>query len=100
MKVRFLTAALRELEEAAENYDKARPGLGDEFYEEVDAALKFISRFPEASPKTKRGARRYNLKRFPYYLIYRAGAAEIAVGVVAHARRKPFYWLSRDFEGS
>jgi hypothetical protein len=59
MRTRFLTVALQELEEAAGHYDKFKPGLGDELYEEIDAALKFISEFPEASPQTKSGARRY-----------------------------------------
>ncbi len=100
MKVRFLIAALQELEEAADDYDKSKPALGDEFYEEIGDALKFISEFPEASPKTKRGARRHNLKRFPYYLIYRAKDGEIAIGAVAHGRRKPFYRRKRNFDGT
>ncbi len=58
MKTRFLMAALHELEEAADHYDKFKRGLGDEVYEEIEAALTFISEFPEASPRTKRGARR------------------------------------------
>jgi len=90
--------ALHELEEAAGDYDKSTPGLGDELYEEIDAALKFISEFPEASPRTKLGARRYNLKRFPYYLIYRARDGDI-VGAVGHGRREPFYWRNRNFDG-
>jgi hypothetical protein len=57
MKVRFLMAALLELEEAAEHYDGSRPRLGDELYEEVETALAFIAGHPEASPKTKGGAR-------------------------------------------
>jgi plasmid stabilization system protein ParE len=98
MKVRFLTAALRELEEAADYYDKSGPGLGDGLYEEVEAALAFIVEFPEASPKTKRGARRRNLKRFPYYLIYRVKAGEIVIGAVGHGRREPIYWRNRNFD--
>ena len=97
MRVRFLITALQELEEAAEHYDRSKSGLGDELYEEIDAALKFISEFPEASPKTKRGARRHNL---PYYLIYRVKDGEIAIGAVAHGRREPFYWRNRDFDGT
>jgi toxin ParE1/3/4 len=99
MKTRFLMMALLELEEAADHYDTFKPGLGDELYEEIDAALSFISEFPEASPKTKRGARRYNLKRFPYYLIYRVADGEIAIGAVGHGRRKPLYWRKRNFDG-
>ena len=98
MKVRFLTIALLELEEAAEYYDSSGVGLGDELYAEVETALAFRSEFPEASPKTKGGARRYNLKRFPYYLIYRVKDLEIALGVVAHGHRDPDYWQDRDFD--
>src|SRR5208337_3943443 len=54
--------------------------------------LRSSLNFPEASPKTKRGARRYNLKRFPYYLIYQVKNDEIIAGVVAHGHREPFYW--------
>ena len=99
MKVRFLMAALFELEEAAEYYDKSNPGLGDELYRKVDAALSFIAEFPEASPKVTDDARRYNLKRFPYYLIYRARNGEVVVGAVGHGRQKPLYWRHRNFDG-
>jgi len=99
MKVRFLMAALFELEEAAEYYDKSNPGLGDELYEEVETALTFIAEFPEASPKAISDIRRRNLKRFPYYLIYRARNVEIVVGAVGHGRQKPLYWRHRNFDG-
>ncbi len=99
MKVRFLMAALFELEEAAEYYDKSNPGLGDGLYSKVDAALSFIAEFPEASPKAIGDARRHNLKRFPYYLIYRAGNGEIVIGAVGHGHQKPFYWRHRNFDG-
>ncbi len=99
MKVRFSMAATLELEEAAEYYDKSNPGLGDELYASVKGALAFIAEFPEASPKVISDVRRHNLKRFPYYSIYRARNGEIVVGAVGHGRQKPLYWRHRNFDG-
>jgi hypothetical protein len=65
MKVRFLTAALIELEEAAGYYDKSRPGLRDELYKEVEAALTLIaeSSKPRAKQDTARAATTSNAFR-------------------------------------
>jgi len=51
MRVRFLITALQELEEAAEHYDRSKSGLGDELYEEIDAALNLFRSFPKRRPK-------------------------------------------------
>ena len=48
MKLRYLSVALRELEEAIRYYEDADPGLGLRFYTEVRNALERIKRFPEA----------------------------------------------------
>ena len=50
MTRRFRTEpeASLELEEAAQWYEQRRSGLGIEFLEEIDRALEFIARFPEA----------------------------------------------------
>jgi toxin ParE1/3/4 len=80
-------------------YDQARPGLGDDLYEAVGRALEFIISFPEASLRTARGAIRYNLKRFPYFIIYRVIKAEIVVGAIGHGHCEPNFWLGRNFEG-
>ncbi len=56
MKTRFLMAALQELEEAAGHYDKSKPGLGDELYEEIGAALTSFPSFPKPRPE-RNGAR-------------------------------------------
>ena len=98
MKVRLLASAMAELEEAAAYYDRSRPALGDALYDKVETALTFIAEYPEASPKTTHGGRRYNLKRFPYFLIYRVAVDEIVVGVIGHAHRSPGYWHDRDFD--
>ena len=39
--------------------------------------------------------RRWSLRRFPYYVIYRAGEGTLFVLAVAHERRRPHYWSDR-----
>ena len=92
MKVRMLMAAILELEEAAERYDKSNPGLGDELYRKVKAALAFIAEFTEASPKVISDVRCYNIKRFPYYLIY-----SVRNGKIVGCRRA---WAQKPLTGA
>ena len=42
MKVRFVSPANIELDEAVRYYDHQLPGLGFSFYQEVDAAIERI----------------------------------------------------------
>ena len=65
----FNPLAALELEEAVEFYDEARHGLGDEFLQEVERAIAFLDRYPEAAPKVGRRVRKLVLPRFPYALI-------------------------------
>jgi plasmid stabilization system protein ParE len=85
-----------ELAEAVEFYDQAKRGLGDEFLQEVEAAVAFLGQYPESAPRVGRHVRRFLLPRFPYSLIYRdLGAEEIRILAVAHQKRRPRYWSGR-----
>ncbi len=50
-RVRFNHLAKRELDEAFEYYEGARPGLGLEFLDEVEHAAAFLGRYPQAAAK-------------------------------------------------
>ncbi len=39
--------------------------------------------------------RRFLLRRFPFFVVYRVFSQRVEVVAVAHARRKPHYWLQR-----
>ncbi|MBI4724260.1 MAG: type II toxin-antitoxin system RelE/ParE family toxin [Rhodomicrobium sp.] len=95
MNVRFLSDARTELDDVALYYEYARPGLGDDFYAEVDAALALVRDFPQACPPSAHGARRRNIDRFPYFLIYVIENNEIVVAAVSHVSRDPAYWHKR-----
>ena len=47
-------------------YEARRPGLGDEFGSEVDAAVTRIAERPSAYPRVHGETRRAVLNRFPY----------------------------------
>lgn len=88
-------AAIEEIIKAARGYERERPGLGRELRAELDAAVEFLRRFPEAAAPVRRNLRRKHLQRFPYALIYAVEDSEIRIYAVPHRRRRPEYWLGR-----
>jgi hypothetical protein len=95
MKSRFMKAAEQELEQAVEAYNQARPGLGDEFRDEVDAALDRIEFWPQAWSRATKRARMCRTKRFPYVVVYVQREHDILVIAVMHGSRRPGYWKKR-----
>lgn len=97
--VRSLSEAEEELAEAAAYYEARRPGLGVELIMAVDVALSTIADAPLAFPRWRddRSYRKYVLQRFPYLIFYTCSQPddEVMIVAVAHAKRRPGYWLSR-----
>jgi toxin ParE1/3/4 len=98
--LRLLTGAKADARSAARWYDKASRGLGGKFFAAVASTLDSIEneplRFPivEKCPEN-REIRRCILHRFPYSIIYELRDDEIIVIAVAHAKRRPQYWILR-----
>ena len=95
MIVRFLLPARREFDDAVREYAAKRAGLGREFSEAIAAAFVRINAYPDAWGLIGGNIRRYVASRFPYAIIYRREAAEIVIIAIAHHRREPNYWYSR-----
>ena len=98
--VRVEDAARYELRAAVAWYEEKRPGLGGEFFAEVQRTLELIERHPGLGapvPRvpTERGTRLLPLRRFPYAIVYREREVEIQVVAFAHNSRKPGYWRFR-----
>ncbi len=87
--------ATEELGNAAKWYDEHLSGLGKDFTDEVEKVMEFVCSFPEAAPKTRGGARKRILHRFPYNIIYRIMPDKIRILAIAHQKRRPFYWRGR-----
>lgn len=101
MRLELHPEARAELRSAALWYDERRPGLGDEFIAEVSAALDRIGNAPESYPvwpgTRTRGPliRKTTVQRFPYVIAFEKHERHLLVLAVAHAKRRPLYWLTR-----
>lgn len=95
MNVRFLSLARAEMDDAFAWYEEQAVGLGYEFLDALDQAVRLITSFPESHQQTGKNLRRCLLNRFPYALHYGIDQGAIIVVAVAHLRRNPHYWVDR-----
>ena len=95
MNVTFLEIAEIELEDSIEFYNLEKPGLGDEFLDEILQTIKRIASYPEAAVRCSERCRRCLVRRFPYGVIYQARESEILIVAIAHLHRKPEFWQDR-----
>jgi plasmid stabilization system protein ParE len=95
--LRVLPEAEEELAEAAGWYEAKRPGLGVELIATVEHAFDEIQDAPlsHALWRVDRPYRRKVLTRFPYVIFFRAEGDEVEVIAVAHAKRRPGFWMGR-----
>ncbi len=94
-RVRFHSAADREVDAAADNYDLMRSGLGDEFLRDLEHAINHIAAGPYRLHQIDSRHRRMVLRRFPFNIFFRFDDAQIFVVAVAHQKRRPGYWIKR-----
>lgn len=95
MKIRFLVLAQRELDDAVVWYNEQAAGLGQQFLDELDRAVRRTVAFPMSCPEIEPEVRRCLLARFPYGLIYGIDRETIVVVAVAPLHREPRYWVGR-----
>jgi len=100
VRLRVLDAAEEELYDAARWYENERPGLGDDFVAEYRNAILRIESAPESlarieTIRSRGNLRRCLLHRFPYYIPFELRNDEIVILAVAHAKRRPNYWIRR-----
>jgi plasmid stabilization system protein ParE len=95
VKIRFLTVAKRELDDAFVWYESQSAGLGHDLLDDLDRAVHRIKTYPDSCTELMPGLRRALLSRFPYGLIYAQEADAIVIVAVAHLHREPRYWIGR-----
>ncbi len=99
-QIELHSAAQAEVDEAFTYYERERPGLGLEFLAEVEAEVAQIRRNPQLRGRYQQTEfRKSALHRFPYVLFYREREETIWIAAVAHAKRRPGYWMRRKPEG-
>ena len=87
-RVVLLAAAQEELNSGSDFYNARRTGQGDEFIDTVTYTLRLIAEYPYLGVKTKRGARRFVLAKYPYTLLYRVLSDRIYVTNLIHDARE------------
>jgi len=97
MKIAFRGGAEQDIAAIAEFYAAAGPGLGAQFFEELDKSLSLLrrQRYAGATVPGQTGFRQLLLNRFPYRLIYRVTSEAIIVIAVCHQRQHPRLWWNR-----
>ncbi len=95
----FHDEALAEFDGSIAYYEKQEKGLGLRFHLEVERGVEIIERHPQIGSLYKStGFRRYALGRFPHIIFYLELDEVIWIAAVAHSKRKPDYWKSREME--
>ena len=95
MVVSFHVLAERELNDAANYYDREQPGLGAAFIADVRRCTDTILEHPEATPVIRGRVRRRLCRRFRYGVLYTIRPGTVRVLAVMNVRRHPTYWVGR-----
>ena len=74
--------------------------MGDEFISEISASLDRVRDAPESYPswpgtRAEGLIRKATTQRFPYVIAFEKHEQHVLILAVAHAKRRPLYWLTR-----
>ncbi len=85
-------------EDAADAYSwylRQSAEAAERFQADVRSAIERAAVGPQRYPRHLGGTRRVLLHDFPFAVVFRESADSILVVAVAHASRRPGYWLDR-----
>lgn len=95
MKIRFLTIAEIEIDEAVSWYQKQSDDQDLKFLDELARAIGVITAYPLIAAEIEQDIRIFFLARFPYSVIYGIDSDGIVIIALAHQSREPRYWIDR-----
>lgn len=87
--------AITEARAAREWYRARNAEVAEVFIAELDSAIERIEEAPRQWPPYLAKTRRYLLRRFPFFVVFREANNRVEILAVTHARRRPGYWLGR-----
>ncbi len=76
--------ALRDLQDARDEYERRQSGLGRKLIKRVFDALDMIERFPSIHGKIWKTVRATTVKRYPHVIYYRVHADRIEILAILH----------------
>jgi toxin ParE1/3/4 len=95
--VHFRSVAQEDVVHASLRYDQEVPGLGWDFFKEIDSAVERMVANPSVFRVIDQhlNLRKVRLKRFPYAMYFTIEASEIFVHGVIHAGRDTDFLMER-----
>ncbi len=87
--------AENDILEAALWYEEQKKGLGNDYLNEINRAIKAISETPLIYPSLYKNIRRILMSRFPFGVFYKVEKDRIVVIAVMHGSRNPSKWHNR-----
>lgn len=69
--------------------------LAEAFVAEFSRSAALLNGHPELGARWQGELRRLPLRRFPYSIVYHAGAGVLHIVALAHHSRRPGYWRRR-----
>src|ERR1700736_6438491 len=95
MRLDLLPSAVREANRARRWYARRSMATAQRFALELDHALAQIAAAPQRWSPHLHGTRVYQLRHFPYLVVYRELPNSVEVIAVAHGSRRTAYWRRR-----
>ena len=95
MRIDFHPSATAELGASADWYASRSPAAARGFVIGVDAAIKKIDRDPSRFQHIDGRHQVCGVDRYPFQIVFRNDGSRIFVVAIAHAKRRPGYWLRR-----
>ena len=93
--VRFHPAALDDADEAAAWYSRRSARAAIRFLDELDEVIESIAAHPQQFPLFESTCRRALFRRYPFFIVFQDTDDGVIVLAVAHAKRRPRFWLDR-----
>jgi plasmid stabilization system protein ParE len=99
-RLRFLVEIEADLEDGAEYYDSRSPGLGGTFLLDFESTLKLVAENPRHMQTVQLNnlpgeVRRWQLRRFPFSIVYQLSDDTITIVAVPHGMQRPGFWRDR-----
>lgn len=91
----YLDEYYQDLKEAVEWYEQRQRGVGIEFLDELEIAIKRVRESPESFSLVDRVIRVIRLARFPYGVYFRFDERGLLVVGVLHLHRSDRVWKRR-----
>lgn len=96
LPVSFLPGARQDFEASCDWYAERDRAVTGRFIDAVSATVERIQADPSSLPYVTETHQVCSVKRFPFRVVFKVYSHEIVVVAVAHAKREPHYWESRE----